>query len=78
MPSLAGCAWLLGWFEVEDRVFEGGTDLGLVVPVDSEGGLVPDDLPGGMSVQEMVVPGTEQDSVRVAGITTMFPMLNMV
>ena len=41
--------------EVDDGVFEGGTDFGPIVSEDSEADLVPDDLPGGMGMQEMVM-----------------------
>ena len=42
-------------FEVEVGVFEGWADFGAVVSEHSEGDLVPDDLPGGMGMQEMVM-----------------------
>ena len=45
-------------FEVEEGVFEGGTHFGAVVSEDAEGDLVPDDLPGGMGMQEMVMSTT--------------------
>ena len=65
-------------FEVEEGVFEGGTDFGAVSPEDAERDLVPDDLPVGMSMQEMVMSRTEQDTVLVTGLTTVFPIFDVV
>ena len=45
----------VGGSEVGLLVFEGGTDFGAVGAEHPERGLVPDDLPGGMGVQEVMV-----------------------
>ena len=59
-------------------MFEGGADFGLVGSEDAEGGLVPDDSPVGMSVQEMVMSTTEEDTVGGAGLTTVLPIFHVV
>ena len=65
-------------FEVEGGLFEGGTHFGAVGSEDAEGGLVPDDLPGRMGMQEMVMAAAQQDTVGVAGLTAVLPMLHVM
>ena len=66
----------VGWFEVGDLVFEGWADFGVVRAEDAEGDLVPDDLPVGMSMQEMVMPAAQQDAVRVTRFTAVLGVLD--
>ena len=64
--------------EIWNGVFEGGTDFGAVGSEHLEGGLVPHHLPGGMSVQEMVMSGTKEHTIRDAGLTTVLPMFHVM